>query len=549
MEFPVVTQPTNYSRSLFNHQLTSIFKMEEMEERKTVNINNLYSIKTHFGIQADPTGYGKTASMVGLLIRDKMDWDLDNKYMLEEVYSANSAFTITKKFTMDRIKTTLIVISQSLVAQWKEELKLSELTFEIVRTAKRANNVNAPEYDVILCTPTMYNKLIVRYQDVAWKRLLYDEPGTTVIPSMKKMHTGFLWFITATPDMLKWKYSNRRNHLIARMSLYYLENLFYKALQIRNPKEYVESSYAMPPINHHTYICHQPISRAVMGFVPIRVETMIAAGNIRGAISYMGGTETDNLMSLVKTRIQEELDEAIRKVEFYTRRARRCDEALVAEWTEKKERIETRIEALEVRFKDALAGTCNICFDTLENPAIVPCCQNLFCSKCIITWMARQCTCPLCRASIPPSSLTYITTEENGETKDEVKEEGRPNTKTQQIIELINGNPDGRFIIFSDEDATFTYINESLMEENIMCKEIKGRSESREKTISKFKSGKINVIFLNSRNNGAGINLQECTDIILFHKMEESIKTQIIGRANRIGRNHELNIHHLIVST
>ena len=544
MEFPVVTQPTNYSRSLFNHQLTSIFKMEEMEARKTVNINNLYEIKTHFGIQADPTGYGKTASMIGLLVRDKMEWDLDDKHSLDEIYSANSTFTITKKFTMDRIKTTLIVISQSLVAQWKEELKLSELTFEIVRTAKRANNINAPEYDVILCTPTMYNKLIERYQNIAWKRLLYDEPGTTVIPSMKKMYSGFLWFITATPDMLKWKYSNRRNHLIARMSLYYLENLFYKALQIKNPKEYVETSYAMPPINHHSYICHQPISRAVMGFVPIRVETMIAAGNIRGAISYMGGTETDNLMSLVKTRIQEELSDAIYKIERYTRRN---DTALITEWTEKKARIETRIEALEARFKDALEGTCNICFDTLQNPAIVPCCQNLFCSKCIVTWMARQCTCPLCRATIEPSKLTYIASA--GESKDEAKLEDQPNTKTQQIIELVNGNPDGRFIIFSDEDATFSYINDSLMKENIMCKEIKGRSESREKTIAKFKSGKINVIFLNSRNNGAGINLQECTDIILFHTMEESIKTQIIGRANRIGRNHELNIHHLIVST
>jgi len=544
MEFPVVTQPNNYSRSLFNHQLTSIFKMEEMEARKTVNINNLYEIKTHFGIQADPTGYGKTASMIGLLVRDKMEWDLDDKHSLDEIYSANSTFTITKKFTMDRIKTTLIVISQSLVAQWKEELKLSELTFEIVRTAKRANNINAPEYDVILCTPTMYNKLIERYQNIAWKRLLYDELGTTVIPSMKKMYSGFLWFITATPDMLKWKYSNRRNHLIARMSLYYLENLFYKALQIKNPKEYVETSYAMPPINHHSYICHQPISRAVMGFVPIRVETMIAAGNIRGAISYMGGTETDNLMSLVKTRIQEELSDAIYKIERYTRRN---DTALITEWTEKKARIETRIEALEARFKDALEGTCNICFDTLQNPAIVPCCQNLFCSKCIVTWMARQCTCPLCRATIEPSKLTYIASA--GESKDEAKLEDQPNTKTQQIIELVNGNPDGRFIIFSDEDATFSYINDSLMKENIMCKEIKGRSESREKTIAKFKSGKINVIFLNSRNNGAGINLQECTDIILFHTMEESIKTQIIGRANRIGRNHELNIHHLIVST
>ena len=84
-----------------------------------------------------------------------------------------------------------------------------------------------------------------------------------------------------------------------------------------------------------------------------------------------------------------------------------------------------------------------------------------------------------------------------------------------------------------------------LNKEHIVCKEIKGRSESREKLIKEFKSGKSSVIFLNSRNNGAGINLQECTDIILYHRMEDSTTTQILGRANRIGRTEELNVHHL----
>ena len=41
---------------------------------------------------------------------------------------------------------------------------------------------------------------------------------------------------------------------------------------------------------------------------------------------------------------------------------------------------------------------------------------------------------------------------------------------------------------------------------------------------------------LNYINNGAGINLQEATDIILYHEMNEDLSTQIIGRANRIGR-------------
>ena len=38
------------------------------------------------------------------------------------------------------------------------------------------------------------------------------------------------------------------------------------------------------------------------------------------------------------------------------------------------------------------------------------------------------------------------------------------------------------------------------------------------------------MLCLNSINNGAGINLQETTDIILYHKMSPQIETQIIGR-------------------
>ena len=53
------------------------------------------------------------------------------------------------------------------------------------------------------------------------------------------------------------------------------------------------------------------------------------------------------------------------------------------------------------------------------------------------------------------------------------------------------------------------------------------------------------VIFLNSKYNGAGINLQEATDIILYHEMNFNTETQIIGRANRIGRKIPLNVHHL----
>ena len=67
--------------------------------------------------------------------------------------------------------------------------------------------------------------------------------------------------------------------------------------------------------------------------------------------------------------------------------------------------------------------------------------------------------------------------------------------------------------------------------------------------IDLFKSGKIPVLFLNSTFNGAGLNLTESTDIILCHQMTESQETQIIGRANRIGRTEKLNVHHLLATS
>jgi len=298
----------------------------------------------------------------------------------------------------------------------------------------------------------------------------------------------------------------------------------------------------MPEMENFYYDCFQPISRAVQGFVPYRAEVMIAAGNVKGAIRYLGGSETDNIMDLVRSRFLEDLEEANHKI---TRYSRRNNQSQVTEWTEKRNRIQRRLDELEERLKADLEGTCNICFEAIDEPALVPCCQQIFCCKCIMTWLPRTPNCPLCRSPIQPKDLTLISEKEGKQEK----KKNQPLTKLQQIIEIIRKTDNGKFIIFSEEDATFGLIRSEFVKAKILCKEIKGRSESREKLIKGFKEGKYPVIFLNSRNNGAGINLQECSDVILYHTMTPTVETQILGRANRIGRTKKLRVHHLRVST
>ena len=45
--------------------------------------------------------------------------------------------------------------------------------------------------------------------------------------------------------------------------------------------------------------------------------------------------------------------------------------------------------------------------------------------------------------------------------------------------------------------------------------------------------------------DGAGLNLQETTDIILFHDLSIEREQQVLGRALRLGRKNPLVVHRL----
>ena len=50
---------------------------------------------------------------------------------------------------------------------------------------------------------------------------------------------------------------------------------------------------------------------------------------------------------------------------------------------------------------------------------------------------------------------------------------------------------------------------------------------------------------LNAVNYGSGLNLQSATDIIIYHELNNELETQVIGRAQRLGRKEGLNVYYL----
>ena len=56
----------------------------------------------------------------------------------------------------------------------------------------------------------------------------------------------------------------------------------------------------------------------------------------------------------------------------------------------------------------------------------------------------------------------------------------------------------------------------------------------------------MNILLLNSTIYCSGLNLENTTDIIIYHRHDINVEEQIIGRAQRLNRTTQLKIHYLV---
>lgn len=554
-DIKMVQQPKELKIKLYPHQLASIYKMEKMEREKKIKDGNIV-IETTVGINGDITGYGKTPSMVALILRNKMEWDGE-----EYIYHIDRTVSdglIRKKEYKSLIKTqaTLVLASQSIINQWESEFKKSPLTVYKITTNKHIDLVNIDNWDVILVSPTMYNNLIIRCRDIAWKRFIFDEPGHMKVSSMRKIVSGFMWLVTATPHAMVEQHRRCKNSFMRELVVFNtwteFERIFLKYLLVKNNEEFIKQSFSMPLTNHIYHECFQPIIGTLGNMVTGKVKEMILAGNIFGAITALGGKKTKNIVQLVKNKKQLELEEIRSKIKIYKLRDEmeesKGNHQKIIEWSNREKEVIKQINELDQRYRERLKDDCNICMEKITNPVMEPNCQNIFCGKCMLKWLENKKTCPLCRDYVLPSKLICIKSEEeNVNTKNFKENKQNILTKENTVIKLISDTVEGKFIIFSSWDESFHKIRNILKENNIGFIEIKGSVDNRKKELQKFKDGIKRVIFLNSKYNGSGINLQDASDVIVYHKMNTDTMNQILGRANRIGRVESLNVHHLII--
>jgi SNF2 family DNA or RNA helicase len=118
--------------------------------------------------------------------------------------------------------------------------------------------------------------------------------------------------------------------------------------------------------------------------------------------------------------------------------------------------------------------------------------------------------------------------------------------KKPRFLEFVKANPKAKILMFSGYDGTFSGLDEQLKTEAIPYALLSGSQARISKLLNEFEAGKHNVLFLNARNMGAGLNIDSASHVVLFHRMSPELESQIIGRALRLGRRTPLDVVHLL---
>ena len=120
--------------------------------------------------------------------------------------------------------------------------------------------------------------------------------------------------------------------------------------------------------------------------------------------------------------------------------------------------------------------------------------------------------------------------------------------KINMLLHLLHKQTGRKVIIFSDYSKIFNTITELLKENGMHYVELDGGNvKALDKILNEYKAGGgARVLMLNSAFYGCGMNLENTTDIIFFHKTDRIMYEQVIGRAQRPGRNSRLIVHNLL---
>lgn len=596
---PRVEQPKDIKTSLYPHQLAMVKAAIELEKKEFVQEkieNREIKATTKIGVIGDLVGSGKSFITMGIINTPLV---LKKEREIRAKSSDYWSFYETVEHPAPIRGIDVVVVPKSIFPQWKSAIKthskIETLAIENLRDLKKLaadykleeqNDNESPlrfSWDkmseknrclLVSCNQFM-NMLIygiTSHPKIQIDRLFYDEADTIKMsgfgnqPSFSRIRmeaeVKFTWLVSSTVSAIIDMFNIRGYKFELFSSISHMPRQLRKCIMLRNCDRFINESFNLPQPIIQTVRCRNSrMSNLLNGIVNRDVLNAINAGDVNGALSQFGGEQVadhDALIASMTVQMEDRCSNYRNQIDMLKRYLdttsadRTADLQLyrsrITHYTNSLTALESRIKLLGERLSGNDAS-CPICLNPeIENKTIMKCCQNAMCFACFTQCMNNKHTCPLCRADVKSKSDVIIISD--GEvTSPGTKQDNMPviKTKEETIKSLVSdilkrdNNSVKKIMIYSTYSVMPIY--NSMRDNNIIPIILSGTSGQITKKLNAFKKATVSeCILLNTQHSGAGLNIQEATDIILYHNMSEDLTLQVMGRGQRFGRKGQLRI-------
>jgi SNF2 family DNA or RNA helicase len=450
------------------------------------------------------------------------------------------------------------------------------------------------EYDIILVSATRledfrYSIKPIYGRHARFNRVIIDEADSIKVKHL--LPSRFIWYMTSSFNTLQspygtsvyknangemsssysWNNFNRQivintmnysGHIrdeFSDMSKFSRSNDINSIIYFRNNSTFVSNSFQLAPPIITILKCINPTTLNVLdGIINGGIISLVNAGDISGAIEKFTGvksTET-NLISIVTRDLQIELDNELIKYEMkmkLTYTSSLVKKITINKCIERQKELKHKIQMITDRL--IRNNQCPICYDEPVNSTITECCKTKFCFECITLCMNSKPSCPQCRAKMNMCNIIVSVPDDAAPAADlmPVKE----NVLLEKITVLKNTidkiyqkNSNSKILIFTEHETIYSKIEPFLIEQSLTYSRVMGSAVRIDNILTTFKqessNDKLDILLLNSRHCGSGLNIENATDVIIYHSMTPELEMQVIGRAQRPGRTSVLNIWKLL---
>ena len=563
---------------LKNHQLTLLNACIEHENNgisieNDDRINNRFlNVKTNIGIIGDKVGSGKSFVVLSIILCNPQPLV---SYNYTYTYGNNHLLFETKPIKYEKeLDLNMIVCSYGLIKQWEKYIQSfsNKLTYFLMTSTANFEKYklinNEKKYSIMLVSANFY-KVITNYfteRRYRLNRVFFDEVDTVSIPIAKPINSKFYWLVSASYRNIlypypKWNYGYLKSYMISSgiQGNAFIKNIFAQfskclneeekiclsKIILKNEDSYVDESFNLPEIRKTIYVCKTPIEFHILdGITSLHILKSIHAGDVETAIQCLNQgnvNKEEHIIGIVKQDTENKIKNTKIKIES-------TKNMVFGNENIKKNKIsflETELLKLEEKLnllceRITESHLCNICYEPHKNKSITKCCKNSFCLECICFWLNNNQSCPFCKNYLNVNELYIVNNNIQSSCEELNKFE-----KLEMLLKELLKTSKRKILIFSNYDITFQNISIILEKNNLSYDYLKGIGINN--IINKYKhTNDNNILLVNTKAYGCGLNLENTTDIIMFHKFDSQDEKQIIGRAQRPGRIAPLSLWYLL---